>query len=356
MDFIDISEWNEKIERAFAEAKKHLPQYKDELKIIENVLSHSLNTEERLVLERRQKELDSIINDLMNDTSFGFYLLEVQNYLDEFQSAVKTQPAISFMKKDRKHTEQTSELAKSFIELIQKYNTILQLNIPSATPSSKKKMGCGACGNSKDFDVVDGRVYYCVCGVQVKENVGSRVTYKDIDRVNASSKYKYARVIHMKNCIRQFQGKQNVKIPPKCIRETQEQLRINSKFINPSPQDVRKALQETGWSSQYENFILIWSLITKKPCPDISHLEAAILEDFELIEREYNIVTSDPNEDRSSFMSYPFVLYHDLRRHKYPCDLVFFNMLKSDRIDWLNDTMETIYTRLEWNGFERLEV
>ena len=350
MDFINISEWNERIEKAFIEAKVNIPAYEKELKTIEEVLTKGLNIEERLMLEEKKKELLDIINDLLNDTSMGYYFLEVQKYLEAM--ANEKPITISFMKRDRVKNTKTHEITKSFLELASKYNKILKLDIPQINKADKK-VSC-ECGN-KNFDTMDNRVHYCVsCGTQIKENIGIKSTYKDIDRVNSVNRYKYTRTVHMRNCVRQFQGKQKVKIPPDCIRDVKDQLYINGISSKINPQHIRTCLQETGWSDQYENFVLIWSMITEKKCPDISALEDDIFKDFECIEREYNTIMVNPYEVRSSFMSYPFVLYHILKRHDYVCNLNFFNMLKSDRISWLNDTMEQIYLKLEWGGFERL--
>lgn len=158
-------------------------------------------------------------------------------------------------------------------------------------------------------------------------------------------------MIHMHDCVRQYQGKQKVKIPLQLIRDIKEQLILDG-IKNPNPQHIRKALQVLGYSSHYENYILIWSKVTEKACPDISHLEEKIYQDFELIEREYNILMND--EARSSFMSYPYVLYQELRRYKVKLDITFFNMLKDDRIEWLDEIMEKIYLKLEWTGFKPL--
>jgi hypothetical protein len=45
MDFIDIKLWNQKIEKAFEEAKLKLPSYEGELKTILSVLTSDLSTE-----------------------------------------------------------------------------------------------------------------------------------------------------------------------------------------------------------------------------------------------------------------------------------------------------------------------
>lgn len=358
MEIVNIAEWNGKIEEAFNRAKESIPVYEQELKVINDVLKKGLNTEERIALEKRQKELSGLIDDLLNDTSFGFYLMEVQTFLIEFASSgAIDNGGISFMKKDRTVNPKLMELTKSFLEVVKKYNDILQLEIPEINTPQKTSVMC-SCGNSKDFEIIDKRVYYCLkCGVQIKENVGTKSTYKDTERVNIGGKYKYTRMIHFRNCLRQYQGKQKTRIPPACIEAVREQLRINGvkiKSKRTNPQHIRTALQETKWSDHYENFVLIWSMITEKNCPDVSHLEDQLNQDFQLIERTYNEIMGDSNDERSSFMSYPYVLYQLLKRYDWNADMNFFNMLKSDRINWLDEIMEQIYLRLEWSGFTPL--
>jgi len=353
MSIVNIIEWNTKIEETFYKVKENLSSYYNELRIINNVLTKDLNIEERLALENKQKELLELIEDLDNDISFGFYTIETQKYINEYIDINKNGNAgISFMKKDRVKNPRILELTKSFIELVKKYNHILKLDLPTLSGEKKVVITCH-CGNTKDFEIVDKRLYYCnKCGTQIKENIGNRSTYKDTERANISGKYKYTRMIHFKNCIKQYQGKQKSKIPEKCLEEVLSQLKINGiQLHKTNPQHIRTCLQETGWSDQYENFVLIWSLITDKKCPDISHLEDLIIQDFQLIERAYNEVIGNPQEERSSFMSYPYVLYQLLERRNWKCDLNFFNMLKSDRIMWLDNVMEQIYLKLGWKGF-----
>lgn len=351
MEFINIVEWNKRIEKAFKDAKQKIPEYEQELKVIQEVLTKGLNIEEKLSLEKRQQELIQIIDDLLNDVSFGFYSIDVQTYLNDFISNVKPQTKISFMKKDRVYDSKAHDIAISFIELVSQYQKLIDIDLPSFNNPQAPKIEC-SCGNSKDIDIVDGRLYYCLkCGTQILENIGTKSTYKDIDRINPSSKYKYTRMIHFRNCVRQYQGKQKVRILPQVIRDVKEQLKINGIFKNINPQHIRVALQETGWTTQYENCILIWSQIVGKNCPDISHLETGLYSDFELIEREYNIVMEEMNENRTSFMSYPYVLYQLLIRHNCPGNINFFSMLKNDRLRWLDETMEKIYNKLEWGGF-----
>lgn len=352
---VNIIEWNNKIEETFNKAKDKVSSYDNELKIINDVLTKDLNIEEKLALERKRKELSDLIEDLDNDISFGFYVIESQKYISEYIELSKnSNMAISFMKKDRVKNPKMIELTSAFIELVSKYNSILKLDLPCRGAEKKIPIVCH-CGNTKDFEIVDKRLYYCLkCGTQIKEHIGNRSTYKDTERANVSNKYKYTRMIHFKNCLKQYQGKQKTRISPQCLIDVISQLSINGiqkDMIN--PQHVRIALQETGQSDQYENFVLIWSMITHRDCPDISYLEDIIIQDFQVLERTYNEIIGT-KEERSSFMSYPYVLYQLLLRRNYKCDLNFFNMLKSDRILWLDSIMEKIYNKLEWTGFTPL--
>ncbi len=355
MEFVSIRDWNEKVEKAFEEVKEHLPEYQKEVEILEQVLGTHLSTKEKLTLESRYQELMNLITDLSQDTSLGFYSLEVQPFLQKF-SQLSTEKSVSFVKKDRRDKNLAQELTRSYLELVKKYNTILKLELPDLGALPQPRTCVCSCGNKKDFEIVDERVYYCLkCGVEVKENVGSQSTFKDIDRVNASGKYRYTREINMQKCIKQYQGKQKVTIPPQCLADVREELRINNIVKHITPQHARNALQQTKWSSQYENYILIWSLLDlKHKCPDISEHESGVMSDFVEFEREYNLLMMESDEERTSFIHYPFCLYQLLRKRSVRCVLDFFNMLKSDRIEWLNEKTEKIFMRLKWEGFEPL--
>lgn len=362
MEIVNISEWNTKIEEAFNRAKVNIPSYQKDLDVIIDVLSKELNIRERIELEERKKFLSSLIDDLTNDVSLGFYMMEVEEFIEEFSKNFQTPVKISFMKKDRVDNTNVNDcikLTQKFIDTVAKYNYILNLELPSVIPITQTTNIVCSCGNNKDFEIIDKRIYYCLkCGIQIKENIGTRSTFKDTERINVSSKFKYTRMVHFKNSIKQLQGKQKTRVPPECLKNVKKQLIMNGTSKNTNPQHIRTALHETGWSSQYENFVLIWSIITSNPCPDISHIEDDIISDFQLIEKTYNEICEKEDVssggDRTSFMSYQYVLYQLLRKHNFDCDINFFNMLKSDRINWLDLTLEKIYFELEWSGFKSL--
>src|SRR5690606_36346276 len=70
---------------------------------------------------------------------------------------------------------------------------------------------CSICKHNK-FDVINDTTHICRnCGNQ-KDIFNVSPSYKDTSRMNTSSRYMYKRCIHFKDCINQYQGKQNVNI------------------------------------------------------------------------------------------------------------------------------------------------
>ncbi len=358
MEFLDINSWNDRVIKAFNEAKSNVPNLQRELDTIKNVLEKTLTLEEREILESKQKDLDNTIDDLSNDISLGFYSLEVQDVISDYDKLMKE--GVVLDKNNTNNVDRMMNISKNFLDIVKKYDNIIKISLP--TLYQKKEVMTCVCGNNKDVEVVDGREYYCMkCGNLLKNNISTNTVYSDSKRANISTKYKYARTIHMQNCVRRIQGKQKVKLPPELFEDIQQKLELNGN-IRILPQHVRDALQKTKWTDNYEDFVLIWSIIVKRSCPDFTHLEGAIFNDFNLVEREYNVIMADENlrkslgkSKRSSFLSYPFLLYHLLRRHKYKCSLQFFNMLKPDSLTWLNSVLGLIYKRLGWEGFKPLE-
>ena len=72
----------------------------------------------------------------MNDTSLGFYLLEAQEFLAANVNLLGKPVKVSFMKKEKAATSETQDLSYAFLQLVEKYNDILKLNIPKITPYS----------------------------------------------------------------------------------------------------------------------------------------------------------------------------------------------------------------------------
>ena len=118
----------------------------------------------------------------------------------------------------------------------------------------------------KSIDIIDNN-YVCVgCGTMLGI-VSNFSSYKDVERVNMSTKYSYDRKIHFRDCINQFQGKQNATIDQKVYDKLIEQFElhnllqegdvISEKCKNITKEHIYIFLKETGFSKHYEDIVLI---------------------------------------------------------------------------------------------------
>ena len=185
-------------------------------------------------------------------------------------------------------------------------------------------------------------------------------SYKDIERVNISSKYIYDRRIHFRDCINQYQGKQNSTINQKVYDDLEQQFELhhlllgdkntskNSRFKNILKEHINIFLKELDYSKHYENINLIHYDITGKKPDDISYLEDKLLEDFDILTEHYD--KNYKHIDRKNFINTQYVLYQLLLKNKHPCNKEDFTVLKTlDRKTFHDEIMSNIFLQLGWN-------
>ena len=129
----------------------------------------------------------------------------------------------SFKKENNK---EKNKLITQYLEIAEKY-VIIDIDFETndkSTLSDKDRIVCNTCQNKKDFEIIDNNIYICsLCSTQqiILKNISS---YKDNDRVNISSKYMYDRKIHFRDCINQYQGKQNSTIEQQVYDDLENQF------------------------------------------------------------------------------------------------------------------------------------
>ena len=198
------------------------------------------------------------------------------------------------------------------------------------------------------------------CGGET-ELVASSSSYKDVERVNVGSKYTYDKRTHFRDCMNQFQGKQNSTIPQKVYDALETQFDLHGlliksdkkqmKFSRIKKEHVLLFLKETGFSKHYEDAVLIHFNLTGTKPPDIGDLETLILNDFDkLVDTYEKIFKGDKKIQRKNFINNQYVLYQLLRRHKYACDVSEFNILKTvERKSYHDDICRQLFQVLGWN-------
>jgi len=204
-----------------------------------------------------------------------------------------------------------------------------------------------------------------VCGQCGAENNMNQLTfsYKDIDRINITTKYTYDRRVHFRDCINQFQGKQNSTILPEVYDKLIEYFRKHNlvnedegvpeaaRYEKITKRHVLIFLKEIECTKHYEDVNLIYHNITGKKLDDISHLEDALMKDFDILSDLYNErYIKTKKIDRKNFINTHYVLYQLLRRHKYPCSKYDFNLLKTvERKSFHDDICSELFRELSWN-------
>lgn len=321
-----------------------------------------------------------------NEFNFYYYLLNTIPIIDTYIDLKKKCKKIYFIKNtNNSNNHNTKEdidvLVKKYQKILNdyfpnEYNNMLEWNKHSQDDEIiynneqeineiKNNLKSCSCIMSQDnqYLIHDNNFVCEICGV-VNNQLKSTVSYKDIDRINLSTKYTYDRKTHFRDCISQFQGKQNSYIPKEVyehiytemiqlglIPNNYSELPKSIVFENITKEQILLFMKQLGYSKYYEDIVLIYHEITGKNTPDITHLENDLLKDFDLLTELYDKqIKKEKKTSRKNFINTQYVLYQLLRRHKYPCKKEDFNILKTIDLKYHHDTIcQELFQILGWN-------
>lgn len=352
---LDILSIDNKIQNMFEEKYKMVPKFKSRLDELEKTaMSPNLSGRIRKELEKNIAELTSTIEKLESREELNFYIAETIDLIERYNQILKTPLKLSFLGKQKQDDKEKNDIIQKYLEIAQKYHNI------STKPTEKKfKMICDNCGNKKDF-IIEENAYICPeCGSQ-REIIQHTTSYKDVDRVNISTKYTYDRKVHFRDCINQYQGKQNCTIEQKVYDDLEDiferhHLLLGNKtvekkmrFSKITKNHVLMFLKELGYSKHYENVNLIYYNLTCKKPDDISYLEDVLLADFDLLVETYDKHFKN-KVNRVSFISTQYVLFQLLQKHRHPCRKEDFVILKTvERKDFHDTLCQELFSILNW--------
>lgn len=231
----------------------------------------------------------------------------------------------------------------------------------------KMMLGGETCANCKTHDaqfVVDEenkRKTCTVCHCQIKL-METGHTHQDYNRVNIIGKFVYNRVVHFQDCIKQFQGKQNCKIPAEVYAKLDAKFKslrllVDSdnnyiRYAKITPEIIKILLKELKLSKHYENVNVIYYALTNKRVADITELEDKLVEDFKELLNLYDTKYLKENNgiDRKNFMNVQYILFQLLRKHGYPCSIQDFSVLKTaDRKLFHDNICSQLFKQLGWD-------
>lgn len=359
----DILSIDAKIKRDFKEDFDKLPQYKEKLLDLQITLKkETLSARSHKNLQLNITELEEKIKKISSGHQLNFYIAETAHLIEQYKKILQTPVKLSFTGKSTKNNKEKSEVIFKYLEIANKYSDIVITN-----PVKEKPVVCNNCPNKKFFDIIDNSIYICTqCGAQ-QEILLHTSSYKDIDRINISAKYTYDRKIHFRDCINQYQGRQNSTIDPKVYINLMDQFEKHHLLVGDkdTPKEIRCQnitkehihlfLKELEYTKHYENVNLIHYQITGKKSDDISHLEDRLLDDFDALTDLYDKkFKNKPGFDRKNFINTQYVLYQFLVRYKHPCKKEDFTILKTvDRKSFHDDIAKICFEELNKPGFNR---
>jgi ribosomal protein S27AE len=341
----------------------HLRERVQQLPVLEQKLA------DLVTLEHATPHLTSVVRDhvlseiaelkrerdiVSNSREVSFYLMRATPLLEAYRQELQKPIRMSFMGND------TPVDSPRKLEIVAAYGLIAKDYVLMHEPDSVDVRKCTHCGGHT-MQPMHLNLYSCTtCGV-TEEVTQILFSYRDNERVNITTKYTYDRRIHFRDCINQFQGKQNSTISPKVYAQLRERLASHNleipntatredKYCNVTKRHITTFLKETGNSKHYEDLNLIYHTITGAPLDDISHLEDALIRDFDTLNELYDqLYIKTRKIERKNFINTQYVLFQLLRRHKYPCDQSDFNFLKTTERKCFHDSIcLELFTHLKW--------
>lgn len=356
MDIISI---DQKIQNILKTEEDKLDKYKETLSDIERLLLNKnleICTKNKLV--RSKQDYIAKIKELEDNHAYNFYITETMPIIQRYKDILKKPVRMSFLsKKGPEKNEEKESIIREFLTIAKKYTNIEQEEVDV---ESRKEM-CDHC-HEKNL-VYSENVLICLCCGYEFEVGNNPLSYKDISRTNILQKYTYERRSHFRDCINQFQGKQNCKIPPEVYTDLEEQFkkhnllvgdentRKEERFSKVKKEHVMLFLRELKYDKQYENINYIYSQLTGAKCYDISHLEEQLMADFDTLVNLYiKKFKYEKKIARKSFMNINYVFYQLLNKNKYHCKKEEFNILKTiDRKTFHDDVFKELFEELGWN-------
>jgi len=340
------------IRKNFEEKFEKLGEHKEKLQeILASLENDKLKRRVKCNLEKARNELSKYVDDLESKKYYHFYVMDSIPLIEVYKEILKTPMKVSFMGKPSKINKKKRKIVKTYLEVASKY-----VNIEIGKSDKKKRITCTNCPNKKEFDIVDMNTYICTKCYAQQRIMRHNSSYNDIDRVNISSKYMYDRKVHFRDCISQYQGKQNSTIPQKIYDDLEVQFeRHHILHDKDTPREIRFQsitknhilifLKELDYSKHYENVHLIHYNFTNIKPDDITHLEDKLLDDFDSLTDLYDKRFKHIN--RKNFINTQYVLYQLLRRHRHPCKKEEFIILKTiDRKFFHDEICKTLFEEL----------
>jgi hypothetical protein len=356
------------LELFHSETKELSSLEKTKQELTEMVQQYS-NGEVQSVLDEQLSQVQNRIQSIVRKNNAYYYMLESTPLLEEYKVHLSKPVQVNFMspvssvggKTQGSDSPEMKTLETMYLNITKTYDII---NKGLETTLEPLNITCSTCQSvgSQSFITHDHICTCKYCGTE-QDILQTKSSFNDVDRICSTTKYQYDRRVHFKECIHQFQGKQNSSIKPEIYEQLIHQLDIHGlvhsdtslskqiRFERVTKTHISIFLKEIGYSSHYEDLNLIYHIITGHQLDDISFLEGILMDDFDKLSKLYDEEYIKTRKiTRKNFINTQYVLYQLLKRHKYPCQQSDFSFLKTiERKGFHDDICSHLFKKLGWN-------
>jgi hypothetical protein len=360
---VDIIAIHNEIILGFQNDYNDLPCLQKKINDLKMLEPPSRQTRLKKHIDEQIHYLEKKFDDIKSQRQLNFYIIQVTPLLENYKNELEKPIKQSFMNYKPADAIVKESLVEQYLDTIKKYSATRGSGSGSGGSGGggggggsgggeSKLVNCIWCNEKLENNIESDFVISCSsCGTE-QELYELTFSYKDSERINITSKYTYDRRIHFRDCMNQYQGKQNSTIPKKVYDCLWQKIDIYGlDRCNVTKSHIYMFLKEVGYSKHYEDINLIYKNITGQALVDITHLEDTLMKDFDILNNLYDKEYAQTKKiSRKTFINTQYVLYQLLKRHKHPCDINDFNFLKTtERRSFHDEICGDLFNQLNWN-------
>ena len=317
---IDILDINDRIFKMLDEEYEELPNMKKKLQNLNWIINNTDDMNEKYKAQIEYNNLESEIELIESGFKEAKYIYKTEEIIKDYKRVLEEPIKIDFMGKAKNNEEtEKQKIISKFLNIAKDY---IDIDV------FERKLKNNTCDNCKtELLLEDDFLFVCTtCGFAVK-HFASVNCFQENNRINASQKYVYDKRSHFGDSMKKFQAKQNTTIADSVYKDLREKCHCHDIPIeNITKYHIYEFLKLTGNAEHYEDITLIYSEITGKPPPNISHLENKLFELFDEVSPVYERVKP---LGRTNFLNGQFILFKLLQKLHYNCTEDDFYILKT---------------------------
>jgi len=340
----NIYDLHEKKLEYFKNEKRNLETYiQQKEKILSELKSESLIPLKRDLLNIQLNELESKINNILDETEQTKYLLDFlciinkNNYL-EYHNNIENGNTITnkLIKKNNSENNMdsyvTTELDTFKSGL---YNEYIKNFYPSLTPINipTKEVKCKlCCSDSFIYDSKSGNEVCKNCGLSNYLLISQETKQMYNENIEQINVFNYKRHNHFQECLNQLQAKENTTIPTEIIKDLREEFKkYNITDINIiTPSLVKNYLKKLKYNKYYEHIPTIINELCGIDAPKMTcELEEQLKIMFDEIQIPFEKYSKIICPERKNFLNYNYIFYKMCQLLNKDEFLICFPLLKS---------------------------